>query len=261
MSNYFDASGTIGFTCDNCGREVAGCTFVNGMRFCAKCYQETFGASKDWQLLDKDRTIAEQRKQIADLEAKLAESEERVKDLEFRNKNLEHSLKVAPNANAGQRQRIVELKEINHKLKQQLAEKEAERELDNAFWKQECDSLQKALAEKDKEIKTMQESSDKNIDYLIEFASLIENQKDCNRMLKALEMVKTGKKYIVDKEHQNKISFALEQLQKVKKKILSYEEIYYQFLESGAKIHVVCVENFRVRQYIDQQIEELKEGK
>ena len=46
--------------CDSCGREVYGCNIVNGMKFCAKCYQETFGET------DKD-------KQIADLEAKLAE--------------------------------------------------------------------------------------------------------------------------------------------------------------------------------------------
>ena len=39
----------INFNCDVCGREVMGCTFVNGMRFCAKCYQETFGET------DKDR--------------------------------------------------------------------------------------------------------------------------------------------------------------------------------------------------------------
>ena len=32
----------IGLTCDVCGRTVQGITFVNGMRFCAKCYQETF---------------------------------------------------------------------------------------------------------------------------------------------------------------------------------------------------------------------------
>lgn len=50
----------INLTCDVCGREVFGCTFVNGMKFCAKCYQETFGET------DKDR-------KIADLEAKLAE--------------------------------------------------------------------------------------------------------------------------------------------------------------------------------------------
>ena len=71
----------------------------------------------------KDVVIENLKTKIADLEEKLAESEKKAKDLEFRNKNLEHSLKVAPNANAGQRKRIVELKEINHKLKQQLAEK------------------------------------------------------------------------------------------------------------------------------------------
>lgn len=37
-------------------------------------------------------------------------------------------------------------------IQNQLAEKEKERELDNSFWKQECDSLQKTLAEKEKEI-------------------------------------------------------------------------------------------------------------
>ena len=56
----------INFNCDVCGREVQGSTFVNGMKFCAKCYQETFGE------IDKDR-------KIADLEAKLAEKEERIK--------------------------------------------------------------------------------------------------------------------------------------------------------------------------------------
>ena len=51
---------------------------------------------------------------------------------------------------------------------------------------------------------------------------------------------------------------AIEVLEKVKEKILSYEEIYYQFLESGAKVPVVCLENFRVKQTIDNQINELK---
>ena len=55
----------MNFTCDVCGREVFSCTFVNGMKFCAKCYQETFGET------DKDR-------KIADLEAKLAEKEKEI---------------------------------------------------------------------------------------------------------------------------------------------------------------------------------------
>lgn len=57
--------------CDVCGRGVQGITWVNGMKFCAKCYQETFGASKDWQLLDKDKTITEQQQRIAELEEQL----------------------------------------------------------------------------------------------------------------------------------------------------------------------------------------------
>ena len=55
----------MNFNCDVCGREVQGFTFVNGMKFCAKCYQETFGET------DKDR-------KIADLEAKLAEKDKEI---------------------------------------------------------------------------------------------------------------------------------------------------------------------------------------
>ena len=66
---------SMNFTCDVCGREVFSCTFVNGMKFCAKCYQETFGE------IDKDR-------KIADLEAKFAESESKRKSLEEKIKFL-----------------------------------------------------------------------------------------------------------------------------------------------------------------------------
>ena len=52
------------YWCDSCGKRVRGITIVNGMDFCAKCYQETFGEN------EKDR-------KIADLEAKLAESEKK----------------------------------------------------------------------------------------------------------------------------------------------------------------------------------------
>lgn len=48
--------------CDCCGREVHGCNIVNGMKFCAKCYQETFGET------DKDKQIAELQKQLKEKE-------------------------------------------------------------------------------------------------------------------------------------------------------------------------------------------------
>ena len=51
------------YWCDSCGKRVRGITIVNGMDFCAKCYQETFGEN------EKDR-------KISDLEAKLAKSED-----------------------------------------------------------------------------------------------------------------------------------------------------------------------------------------
>ena len=73
MSDYFNGSGTIGFTCDSCGRETQGCTWVNGMKFCAKCYQETFGNTNPFE--------KELRDKIADLEAKLAEKEHSIEML------------------------------------------------------------------------------------------------------------------------------------------------------------------------------------
>ena len=48
--------------CDSCGREVYGCNIVNGMKFCAKCYQETFGET------DKDKQITELQKQLEEKE-------------------------------------------------------------------------------------------------------------------------------------------------------------------------------------------------
>ena len=53
--------------CDSCGREVYGCNIVNGMKFCAKCYQETFGET------DKDKQIAELQKQLKSQPAEIVE--------------------------------------------------------------------------------------------------------------------------------------------------------------------------------------------
>ena len=53
--------------CDSCGREVHGYNIVNGMKFCAKCYQETFGET------DKDKQIAELKKQLKSQPAEIVE--------------------------------------------------------------------------------------------------------------------------------------------------------------------------------------------
>lgn len=65
--------GDFWLKCDSCNRENIGVTFVNGMRFCAKCYQETFGNTNPFYENDL-------RNKIADLEAKLAEKEAQLKD-------------------------------------------------------------------------------------------------------------------------------------------------------------------------------------
>jgi len=53
-----------GFTCDACGRETQGCSYVNGMKFCAKCYQETFGGSNARQSNKKQAIIEELEKKL-----------------------------------------------------------------------------------------------------------------------------------------------------------------------------------------------------
>ncbi len=156
MSNFY-------FRCDNCGRETNGITFINGMKFCAKCYQETFG--KDNQ-------------------------------------------------------------------------------------QNEIQQLKQQLAEKDKEIETMKKDSDKNIDYLVEFASLIENEKDCNRMLKALDRVKSGNKYIIDKANQSKTEFAIQELEKVKKWVADHTQDFWSCENDDLDTELY--------DFIDNQIEELK---
>lgn len=62
---------SMNFNCDVCGREVQGCTLVNGMKFCAKCYQETFGET------EKDR-------QIANLQSQLTEKEKEIEGLKHK---------------------------------------------------------------------------------------------------------------------------------------------------------------------------------
>lgn len=66
----------FGFTCDVCGRKVNGCHYINGMKFCAKCYQETFGKDNQQneiqqikqQLEEKDKEIERLKQQNTLLE-------------------------------------------------------------------------------------------------------------------------------------------------------------------------------------------------
>lgn len=62
--------------CDSCGREVQGITWVNGMKFCAKCYQEIFGNKNMTENLKNMyeaylKSLNEKDQQIAELEEQL----------------------------------------------------------------------------------------------------------------------------------------------------------------------------------------------
>ena len=116
-------------------------------------------------------------------------------------------------------------------LEAKLAKSEKERELDNSFWKQECDSLQKTLVEKDKEIENLtEELDDKN--FCKDFVDLYtENklEKQCDK---------------------DKVSFAIAELEKVKS----------AFGLINSKLDKVETIKEYIH-YIDHQINELKEMK
>lgn len=123
-NNYFNSTGTIGFTCDVCGRELQSCTWINGMSFCAKCYQETFRTNTKeityvygGNLKEHIKVIEEKDQKIADLEAKLAESEKTREYFADRVEKADREIKE----NYKNYNKLVE--EYNE-LKQQLAESE-----------------------------------------------------------------------------------------------------------------------------------------
>ena len=71
---------SISLICDSCGREVFSCNIVNGMKFCAKCYQETFGNKNMTENLNNMydaylKILNEKDQRIAELEEQLKKSQ------------------------------------------------------------------------------------------------------------------------------------------------------------------------------------------
>ena len=208
--------------CVNCLKEIN-----EKEAFCLTCHEEVLKCAKN---------------KISDLEAKLAESEKQIKDAreagnmavdswcknrrkyeaqiaEMQNKSfILYSMLYETLEKQGCDNVASQIDQMTgwtydkeadwlkgnrnyDQLKQQLEEKDAERELDNSFWKQECDSLQKTLIEKDKEIENLtEELDDKN--FCKDFVDLYTENK-----------LKTQ---ILQENWKDKISFTIEQLEKVK---------------------------------------------
>lgn len=309
LINSLYGKGTIGFTCDSCGREVNGCSIVNGMTFCAKCYQETFGKDNQQneiqqlkqQLEEKDEQIKkrvmvyeeqfiEQTNEIYSLKQQLAEKDKEIEEILSSKKHFKtcaenmsdvlktiNSVLPKPQENGlnykkvaddvialikekdkeinslivDYEKRISQEQELMSNMEHRLAEKQNTINEINKEFVQAVHDWKALCAEKDKEIETMKKDSDKNIDYLVEFASLIENEKDCNRMLKALDRVKSGNKYIIDKANQSKTEFAIQELEKVK-------ELVKDKSAWSSPFGLLKIQESDVEQIIDQQIKELK---
>ena len=90
-------------------------------------------------------------------------------------------------------------------LDAKLAEKEKERGLDNSFWKQECDSLQKTLVEKDKEIEKLNACVDFYKSYYVSFQEKVIDELERVKEKILPEISSYVKKEFVVKEFDNQI--------------------------------------------------------
>ena len=244
---------SMNFTCDVCGREVFSCTFVNGMKFCAKCYQETFGET------DKDR-------KIADLEAKLAESEKQIKDArEAGNMAVDSWCKNRRKYEA----QIAEMQNKSFILYSMLYETLEKQGCDNVAsqidqmtgwtydkevnWlkgNRNYDQLkqsQKQLTEKERQLKLAEEL-------------LIKQEKEYDEQLE--KQAKIHYKHLKEKD-QDKISFAVEQLEQLKKLCQEKFNWWENSEWEGDVYDKSDVSNayFDIEANIDNQIKQLKEGK
>lgn len=137
-------------------------------------------------------------------------------------------------------------------LEAKLAKSEKERELDNSFWKQECDSLQKTLAEKEKEIldiKFMMRNTEQALRNVPN--AMAGQRKRIDELTKELKQ-----------DNQDKISFAIAELEKVKdwceNHKFSDEDDYVIAYEPDEEDASGCVDY--LKDQIDNQITSLKKG-
>ena len=166
--------------------------------------------------------LNKQDKQIADLEAKLAESEKKYAELFCRNIELEtlYSQKTA-RLNF---YKDTDLVEENKQLKQQLEEKEKIEYTDTINFVEtsepdivakELDRLNEQLAEKDKEIEQLKKFDDLNKTFFNLFRTAFKEPDKVDDLFNALKTTQ-------EKHNQDKISFAVEQLELAQKYIKQY---------------------------------------
>ena len=138
-------------------------------------------------------------------------------------------------------------------LEAKLTENEKERELDNSFWKQECDRLQKALAEKKQEIESLKDNCNILCDYLGNCVVKYDEEDINGIYSEVLEKANKLKKYdtsIAKTQNQK----ALEQLKKVKEFFL--EEHRDEEMDTD---YIITKDAGQIADYLLDQIKLLKE--
>ena len=237
--------------CLYCNEELTTANYCDEhIGICTKCYNSMFKVSDEFVkgLTDK----------IADLEAKLAEKEERINwlvEAEFNRKwakkyvemrRKEDPMLCLPDSD--------EVYEKYFELKQQLAEKDEV----IANWQTMYESVVQTCHNDKEEIKRLNkrlETQENTITNLVEDnrasqewykKQLEEKEKENELMAKTLRMTKFIEKEI----NQDKISFALEQLEKVKE--------YVDNLDTPC-VASICNEYMcDIEDYIDNQIKAIK---
>lgn len=239
MSNYFNGKGTIGFTCDVCGRELNGCHVVNGMSFCEKCYQETFG--KD----NQQSEIQELKQQLATIQLEnktLKEFADKL-DEEF-GKNVEPTLSEKAD-------NIIALYRTNKKYCEITYEKIKE-------LKQQLEEKEKIIFYYENLIKKKPETAYEMCELLKPYEIKLRKYelkcKNIDEQMKAFE--KRCQKYYNSDEY--KKDFAIQKLENIKKLLLEESKRYPIVYDITDDLVGGAIDKDKTFEIIDNQIKKLK---
>lgn len=186
----------FGFTCDVCGRKVNGCHYINGMSFCEKCYQETFGKDNQQneiqqlkqQLAEKDKEIAHlKEKDNYHLRYELAGADETITNLK---QQLEEKDKEIKSLIADYEKRISQEQELMSNMEHRLAEKQNTIDEINKEFVQAVHDWKALCAEKDKEIEDWKQKTQTFLNRVSEQNYEIANNNPTQFAIQELEKVK-----------------------------------------------------------------------
>lgn len=233
LINSLYGKGTIGFTCDSCGREVNGCSIVNGMTFCAKCYQETFGKDNQQNEIQQlKQKLAEKDIRIEELEGQFAYECECNKQLVELQKQLAEKDKEIKSLIVDYEKRISQEQELMSNMEHQLAEKQ-----------KTIDEINKAFVQAVHDWKTLCAEKDEEIERLSHYN---------NKLAQGIYWG-NGEQFVdvVKKLKQNQTQLAIQELEKVKE--LVKDKSAWQ-----SPFGLLKIQESDVEQIIDQQINDLR---